>query len=93
MKILCTDVHLINKQMETTQDEYIKQNGLICLNTKFQKKKRKANTNNPNGTKTQLDFMLINSKWFNNVINCGAYNSCHSFTSDHKTLTKIQLSL
>ena len=40
-----------------------------------------------NGTKAQLDHILINKKWTNCAIDCAAYNTFHSVTSDHKIVT------
>ena len=75
--------------------DFIRENGLICLNTHFQKRNGKLWTHtNPNGTKGQLDYMLINKKWKNSVLNCEAYNSFEGVSSDHRIVSsKIRLSL
>ena len=46
------------------------------------------------GSKTQVDYILVNRKWKNSVKNCEAYNTFSSTGSDHRVLTaKIKLSL
>ena len=40
-----------------------------------------------NGTKAQLDHILIKKKWKNSAIDCAAYNTFHSVGSDHKIVT------
>ena len=47
-----------------------------------------------NGTKAQLDHILINKKWKNSAIDCAAYNTFHSVSSDHKiVIMKCRLCL
>ena len=42
---------------------------------------------------SQIDFLIINKKWKNSIINCRAYNSFISIASDHRILSiKIKLS-
>ena len=74
---------------------FIKENKLECLNTKFQKKKEKLWTHTYlNGEKATLDYILINSKWKNSVTNCQPYNSFDSVYTDHRVVSsKIRLSL
>ena len=61
---------------------------LINLCTKFQKRPGKKWTfMYANGTKAQLDYILINKKWKNSAIDCAAYNTFHSVSSDHKIVT------
>ena len=51
--------------------EFSLENGLTCLNTKFQKKKRKLLTYTyANNAKAQIDYILINKKWINSTLNC-----------------------
>ena len=46
------------------------ENKLTCLNTKFQKSKRKLLTYTyANNTKAQIDYILINKKWNNKCNN------------------------
>ena len=44
--------------------DFTLENGLICFNTKFQKRKKKVltyiYTNNP---KAQIDYIIMNKKW------------------------------
>ena len=61
---------------------------LINLYTKFQKRPGKKGTfMYANGTKAQLDHMLVNKKWKNSGTDCAAYNTFHSVSSNHKTVT------
>ena len=61
---------------------------LIYLCTKFQNKPSKKWTfMYANGSKAQLDLILINKKWKNSAIDCAAYNTSHSVSSDHKIVT------
>jgi exonuclease III len=73
----------------------ITENGLFCLNTHFQKKCGKLWTHTyPNGVKAQLDYMLVNRKWINSVINCEAYSTFEGVSSDHRIVSaRIRLSL
>ena len=75
--------------------DFILENQLVCLNTKYQKKSSKLWTfTYPNGVKAQLDYMLINKKWINSAMNAEAYNSFGGVSSDHRIVTsKIRLSL
>ena len=42
----------------------------------------------------QIDCILINKKWNNSALNCGAYYSFEGVSSDHRIVTaKIRLSL
>ena len=75
--------------------EYLKENKLTCLNTRFQKKNGKRWTHTyPTGAKAQLDYILINNKWINSCQNCEPYNTFDSVYSDHRiVVAKICLSL
>ena len=69
---------------------------LVITNTRFQKKRGKLWTyiSDMSGTKTQIDYILVNKKWINSVKNVEAYNTFASLGSDHRTLTaRIKLSL
>ena len=74
---------------------FLIENGLLCLNTHFQKRKGKLWTHTyPNGAKAQLDFILLNKKWSNSAQNCEAYNTFYGVSSDHRVVTsRLQLSL
>ena len=82
-----------------TQREYLTdfslENGLICLNTKFQKRKGKLWTYTyANNAKAQRDYILMNKKWINSVLNYEAFFSFEGASSDHQIVTaKICLSL
>ena len=46
------------------------------------------------GSKSQVDYILVNRKWKNSVKDVEAYSSFSSLGSDHRILTaKIKLSL
>ena len=76
-------------------NDFVIENGLVCLNTKFQKKNGKLWTfTHPTGSKSQIDYILVNKKWKNSVTNCEAYNSMETVYSDHRIVSaKIRLSL
>ena len=68
----------------------------LCItNTLFQKRKGKLWTfEDPKGIRYQLDFILVNSKWKNSVLNSEAYSSFESVGSDHRIITaRIRLSV
>ena len=47
-----------------------------------------------NKSKAQIDYVLINRKWKNSAMNCEAYSSFESVSSDHRIVTaKVRLSL
>ena len=76
--------------------EYSIEANLIIANTRFQKKRGKLFTfmSEMNNRKSQIDYILINSKWKNSLKNCQAYSSFASVGSDHRTLSaKLRLSL
>jgi hypothetical protein len=68
---------------------------LIATNTMFMKKRNKLWTfQHPNGSKSQIDFILVREKWRNSIHNAQSYSSFSSVGSDHKIVsTKIVLSL
>ena len=52
------------------------------------------NHTSPNNLKSQIDFIIINSKWKNSAKNSRAYNSFISLASDHRIVSaNIKLSL
>lgn len=64
---------------------------LDIANTRFQKKAGKKWTFlNASGKRRQLDYILTNSKWWNGVTNCEAYNTFASVGSDHRMVTAIR---
>ena len=68
---------------------------MLCINTRFQKRKGKLWTHiYPNGDRAQLDYMIINKKWINSVQNCEAYHSLEGISPDHRIVSlKIKFSL
>ena len=75
--------------------QFLTENNLRLLNTRFQKKKGKLWTHTyPNESKAQLDYLMINKKWINSVTNCEAYNTFEGVSTDHRIVTtKTKLSL
>ena len=69
--------------------------GLINIFPKSQKNKGNLWTFiYPNGTRSQLDYILINRKWKNNSIDCRSFNTYSPLESNHRVCTaKIRLSL
>jgi len=61
----------------------------------FKKRKGKLWTfEDPKSNRYQLDYILVNSKWKNSVLNSEAYSSFESVGSDHRIVTvNIRLSL
>ena len=86
--------NLSNRNGEHLTD-FTLENRLTCFNTKFQKREGKLSTYTyANNTKTQTDYVFMNTKWNNSVLNCEEYSSFEGVSSDHRTVTaKIQLSL
>jgi exonuclease III len=84
--------HTHSFQTETNRNgshliDFLNENKMICINTKFQKRRGKKWTfSYPNGVKAQIDFLLINKKWKNSAINCEAFNS-FTVDSDHRIVT------
>ena len=75
--------------------DFMIENRLACLNTNYQKREGKLWTYTyANNTKAQIDYVLINKKWKNSALNCEAYSSFESVSTDHRIVTaKIRLSL
>ena len=61
----------------------------------FEKRKGKRWTfEDPKGNRYLLDYILVNSKWKNSILNSEVYSSFASVGSDHRIVTaSIQLSL
>ena len=80
--------NLSNRNGEHLTD-FTLENRLTCLNTKFQKRKRKLWTYTCiNNAKAQ------NEKWNNSALNCEACSSFEGVSSDHRIVTiKLWLSL
>ena len=75
--------------------DFMIENRLTCLNTNYQKREGKQWTYTyAHNTKAQIDYVLINKKWKNSAMNCEAYSSVESVSTDHRIVrTKIRLSL
>ena len=76
--------------------DFAQEAGLVITNINLQKKKGKLWTfiSDMSGTKSQVDFILVNKKWKNSVKNCEAYNTFSSMGSDHRIVSaKVKLSL
>lgn len=75
--------------------DHINENNLLRLNTKYQKITGQLWTpKSPNGSKAQLEYVIINRKRKNSAKNCRAFNSFVSVASDHHVIsTKIRLKL
>ena len=86
--------HTSNRNGEYLE-HFLIENGLLCINTPFQKRRGKLWTYTyPNGDIAQIDYMMINKKWINSVQNCEAYHSLEGISTDHRiVLLKIKLSL
>ena len=64
--------------------DFTLENRLTCLNTKFQKRKGKLwICTYANNTKAQIDYVFKNIKWNNSTLNCEAYSSFESVSSNH----------
>ena len=87
--------HLTTNRNGTMLNNFLKENKLLCLNTSFQKKVGQVWTHrSPTGAKSQLDYVIINTKWRNSVKDSRAYNSFQGVSSDHRVVTvKIRLSI
>ena len=68
---------------------------LMITNNHFQKKAGKRWTfEDPKQNRYQLDYILVNNKWKNSVMNVEPYSSFSSIGSDHRIVTaQIRLSL
>ena len=76
--------------------EHATECNMIITNTQRKKKRGKLWTymSDMSGSKTQIDYILVNRKWRNSVHNVEAFNSFSSLGSDHRLVTaKIHLSL
>ena len=76
-------------------EDFIQENSLVCINTKFQKKISKLWTfTYANGARAQLDHIIITKKWKNSALNCQAFNTFEGVSSDHRIVTStLRLSL
>ena len=75
--------------------DFAQETDLLITNTHYKKRKGKLWTfmSDCTGNKTQVDYIMIRTKWRNSSINCEAYNSFSSIGSDHRILnSNIKLS-
>ena len=109
MIIECGDLnaHLGEKDVPHTYHKRTNSNGnlllehasecnLIITNTQRKKRKGKLWTymSDMNGSRTQIDYILINKKWKNSIHNVEAYNSFSSLGGDHRLVSAtVHLSL
>ena len=86
--------HTSNRDGEYLE-HFLIENGLLCINTPFQKRRGKLWTYTyPNGDIAQIDYMMINKKWIDSVQNCEAYHSLEGISTDHGMMSlRIKLSL
>ena len=75
--------------------DFMTENRLTCLNTNYQKREGKLWTYTySNNSKAQINYVFINKKWKNSVMNCEAYSSFEIVFSDHRiVMAKLRLSL
>ena len=75
--------------------DFMIENRLTCFNTNYQKREEKLWTYTyANNSKAQIDYIFINKKWKNSVINCKAYSTFEGVSFNHRIVTtKIRLSL
>ena len=85
---------LPNWNGEYLADIFLK-NRKVCLNTKSKNIERKRWTyTHPNNSKALPDYVFINKKWINSVVNCEAYFSFDGVSFNHRIVSvKIRLSL
>ena len=88
-------LHNSSKRNGQHLKNFMLENRLTCLNTKFQKRERKLSTYTyTNNTKEQIDYVFINRKWNNSALNCKEYSSFKGVSPDYQIVTaNIQLSL
>ena len=75
--------------------DFAEETGLFVTNTSSKKKIGKLGTfiSDMSGTKSQVDYIMVNRKFKNSVHNCESYNSSSSMGSDQRVVTsKIKLS-
>ena len=74
---------------------FLIENKLHCLNTRFQKRSGKKWTHtHPNGSKAQLDYLIMNKKWINSCYNWEAFNMFVGVSTDQRIATStIRMSL
>ena len=95
-----------NAHVKHAHDKLTNENGMrmldlaceqsLCItNTMFEKRRVKRwSFEDPKGNHFLLDYILVNNKWKNSILNSEAYSSFASVGSDHRIVTaRIRLSL
>ena len=90
--------HALNKKTNENGTRLIEltcEKSLMIANTMFQKRTGKRWTfEDPKGNRSILDYILVNNKWKNSIINTEVYSSFASVGSDHRVVTaEVKLSL
>ena len=87
--------HAQNNRNGAFMESVLTQFNLRATNTMFQKRDGKLWTiNYGNGSKGQIDYILVNRKWLNSITNTEAYNSFESINSDHRIISaRVRLSV
>ena len=69
--------------------DYLQETNLMISTSALEKKKGKLWTyiSDMNGSKSQVDYILINRKWKNSIKNYEAYSSFSSIGSDHRKVS------
>lgn len=68
--------------------DLMEESNLYPANTKFMKSNNQLWTfEYPNGSRAQLDFILVRKKWRNSIKDCRAYSSFSSVGSDHRIIS------
>jgi len=75
--------------------DFSQEQNLIVGNTSFQKHRNKLWTHrSPNGSLSQIDFILFRKRWRKSFKDCQAYSSSNPVGSDHRIVSaSIKLSL
>ena len=88
-------LHNISNRNGQHLTDFMIENRLTCLNTNYQKREGKLWTYTyANNSKVQIDYVFINKKWKNSVMNCEVYSSFKGVSFNHQiVMAKIWLSL
>ena len=87
--------HLQSNRNGAFLESILTQFNLRATNTKFQKRPGKLWTiEYANGSKGQIDYILVNRKWLNSITNSEAYSSFETVNSDHRIVSaRVRLSV
>ena len=68
--------------------DLVQEFSLLAANTRLRKKKNHLwSFEYPNGSRAQLDFIMVRKKWQNSIKDCRAYSSFSSVGSDHRIVS------